>query len=142
MMADGAIGPAAIIVHSRDQALSAASVAVELGRPLTLRTPPDAVSSLGVGWFVALAALLRACQPTLDLILILDCGDEAGIAMAAFRRGLKHVRFSGPPEIAARLSAIAAETDAALDLDARPALDLANEIKVEDRCRAWLSVSD
>jgi hypothetical protein len=137
-MAGAGIGPPAIIAHSRDQALVAAAVAAELGRPLVLRSPPGAASSHGVGWFVAMAAQLRERYPALDLTLVLDCGDEAGTAMAALRRGIERVRFTGPAEVAGRLAGIAAAAGAMLDEDRRPPLDLAGESEVEKRCRDWL----
>ena len=137
-MAGGEIGPPAIIAHSRDQALAAAAAAVALGRPLVLRSPPGAASSHGVGWFAALTALLRERHPALDLAFILDCGDEAGTAMAALRRGIDRVRFTGPAHVVERLAGIAAGTGAALDHDARPPLDLARAVDAEEQCRRWL----
>jgi hypothetical protein len=57
---------------------------------------------------------------------VLDCSDDAGAAMAALRVGLAAVIFTGRPDIAERLTAIAAQQGARL-LTARPlpALDLA-----------------
>ncbi len=138
-MAGGEIEPPAILVHSAEQAQAAARAAVSLGAKLFLRSPPDAVAHLGIGWYLALASLLRERHPGLDLTLILDCADEPGTTLAALRRGIGRVRFCGPAEMAAKLAAIAAQTGAALDTDERPPLDLAKAEDAEAECRRWLA---
>ena len=136
---DGNTLPPAIIIHSLDQALAAAAAATALNLPLVLRSAPGAGATVGVGWFAALAAALAERYPALPLTLILDCADEAGTAMGALRRGIRRIRFTGPPEVAAKLAAIAAAQGAALDEDSRPALDLLGEADPEAACRRWLA---
>jgi hypothetical protein len=131
--------PAAIIIHSLDQALAAAAAATALNLPLVLRSAPGAGSTVGVGWFAALGEALAERYPALSLTLILDCADEAGTAMGALRRGIRRIRFTGQPEVAAKLAAIASEQGAALDEDARPPLDLLGEADPEAACRRWLA---
>jgi len=131
--------PPAIIVHSLDHALAAAVAATAVNSPLVLRSAPGAGGSVGVGWFAALAEALAERHPALPMTLILDCADEAGTVLGAFRRGLKRVRFTGPPAVAAKLAAIAALQGAALDEDARPALDLLGHADPEAVCREWLA---
>jgi hypothetical protein len=124
-----------IIVHSLDQALAAATAAEAVGTPLTLRSAPGAAGYAGVGWFAALAAILAEQHPALQTTLILDCADEAGAAMGALRRGIRHLRFTGPSEVAAKLTAMGA----ILDSDTRPALDLLDNADPEAACRRWLT---
>jgi hypothetical protein len=131
--------PPAIIVHSVEQALAAAAAASDLASPLVLRSAPGAGSYLGVGWFMALTELLAARFPALTATIVLDCADEAGTAMGALRRGLKHVRFTGRPDVAAKLAAIAAAQGAALDDDPRPPLDLLGRVDPGADARAWLA---
>jgi hypothetical protein len=130
--------PPAIIVHSLDHALAAASAATALGRALVLRSAPGAGSTVGAGWFMGLSDALAARHPLLQATLILDCADEAGTVLGAFRRGIKQVRFTGPSDVRAKLAAIAAARGAALDEDTRPALDLLNASDPETACRNWL----
>src|ERR1700689_4372921 len=52
----GRVPPPAIIVHSLAQALAPAPAASALGTPLVLRSAAGAGGTVGVGWFVALAA--------------------------------------------------------------------------------------
>jgi hypothetical protein len=128
-----------IIVHSLDHALAAAGTAATLGVPLTLRSAAGAGGTVGVGWFAALAELVRERYPLLPISFVLDCADEAGTALGAFRRGVKRVRFAGSPEAAAKLAAIAASCGAALDDDPNPTLDLLGEADPEAACRRWLT---
>jgi hypothetical protein len=125
----------AIIIHSLDQALAAAAAAETARIPLLLRSAPGAAGYAGVGWFAALAAILAERHPALQATLILDCADEAGTAMGALRRSIRHIRFTGPPQVAAKLTALGA----ILDTDTRPALDLLGHTDPEATCRRWLS---
>ncbi len=138
-MVEGA-NPPAIIVHSAPQALAAAEAATALGRPLTLRSAPG--GTLGVGWFASLDALLAERYPALDLTLVLDCADEAGMALGALRRGLKVIRIAGSADVRAKLGALAESYGARLDQDLRPPLDLADglveQADLAARCRDWL----
>ncbi|HLZ68196.1 MAG TPA: hypothetical protein VKQ29_18375 [Aliidongia sp.] len=140
-MAAGAYPPA-IIVHSLAQALVAAEAAAALGKPLTLRSAAGAGGTLGVGWFASLRMLLAERYPDLDLMLVLDCADEAGTALGALRRGLKAVRVAVPAEARARLAALAEGYGARLDADERPCLDLLEGVMEQAdlaaRCRDWL----
>jgi len=56
---------------------------------------------------------------------VLDCGDQAGAALAALRAGAECIVFTGRADVAERLAGIAAQQGARL-LTARPAhaLDL------------------
>ena len=133
----------AIIVHSLAQALVAAEAAAALGKPLTLRSAAGAGGTVGVGWFASLGAVLSERHPDLELTLVLDCADEAGTALGALRRGLKAVRIAGPPEVRAKLAALAETYGARLDDDERPCLDLVGglveQADLATRCRDWLA---
>jgi|SRR5580658_107576 hypothetical protein len=131
--------PPAIVVHSLDQALAAAAAAEAMGSPLVLRSAPGAGGSAGVGWFTALVEAVADRHPALPVTFVLDCADEAGTVLGALRRGLKRLRFGGPPEVAAKLAAIAAAEGAALDEDSRPALDLLGQLDPEAISRRWLA---
>jgi hypothetical protein len=135
--------PPAIIVHSLAQALTAAEAAAALGRPVTLRSAPGAGATVGVGWFAGLGAILAERHPDLDLALVLDCADEAGTALGALRRGVKAVRVAGPPDLRAKLAALADAYGARLDDDERQALDLIEGLveraDLAARCRDWLA---
>ena len=76
---------------------------------------PGAGASAGPGWFQEIVERLEAEHPGLAFEAVLDCGDKAGAVLAALRRGVRHVRFSGHPEAARRLGAIAEQLGAILE---------------------------
>jgi hypothetical protein len=44
--------------------------------------------------------------------IVLDCGDDAGLAMAALRTGCRRLAFSGPAAVSQRLAEMAAQLGA------------------------------
>jgi hypothetical protein len=71
--------------------------------------------SAGPGWFQAIVEALEAELPAHPFAALLDCGDEPGAALAALRRGVRHVRLAGKPETLRRISDIAAQLGAVLE---------------------------
>jgi hypothetical protein len=105
----------AVIVHALVHARAATAV-----RPdVLLLSAPGAGIYAGAGWFAALvrAADGRAC--------VLDCGDDAGAVLAAFRAGIPAAVFTGPAAMADRLAAVAQDCGARVLAAPPPALDLA-----------------
>jgi fructose-bisphosphate aldolase class II len=114
-----------IIVHSLDHARAALAAAGALAVPVTLVSAAGAGAYAGPLWFKALIEAARQEHPEVEMSAVLDCAEEAGMALAALRAGLKQVRFSGTASQRARIAAIAASLGAALDGDAADAaLDL------------------
>ena len=102
-------------------------------RPIELRSAPDAAGYAGVGYLAALGA--AAGQP-----LLVDCGEDAGLVMAALRAGCRKLAFSGPPELSQRLAEMAAQAGAELVQGCpAPALVLSPDDDARARCLAWLS---
>jgi hypothetical protein len=75
-----------------------------------LASPPFAALHAGVGYYVALIAQLKTEYP--DFTFTLCCGDDAAVAHEALRRGIRSVRCAVTPAMAAKLSALALESDA------------------------------
>jgi hypothetical protein len=100
--------PVAIVVHSLAQAVAAVSAAAEAGRPIAVASAPDAGIYAGPGWFREVLRGAREAVPTARFSSLLDCGDDAGAAMAAIRAGLEVIVFTGLAEAAARLGYITA----------------------------------
>ncbi|TMJ60058.1 MAG: hypothetical protein E6G81_07410 [Alphaproteobacteria bacterium] len=113
----------AIIIHSLAHAVAALSAAAEAGRPIVLASPPEAGIYTGPGWFRDVIGAAREAVPEAKFSSILDCGDDAGAAMAAIRAGIEAIVFTGRIDVAARLSAIAAQSGASL-ITKRPAAAL------------------
>lgn len=128
-----------IIVHSLADACAALKAASEAGVPVTLASAEGAGGYAGPLWFKSLVDEARAAFPDVAVAAVLDCGDEAGTALAALRHGLAIVRFAGRPEAAERLRDIARSLGAAIETGPAPAaLDLLDRPEAEAACRAYL----
>ncbi|MGI9508338.1 MAG: hypothetical protein ACR2QJ_03190 [Geminicoccaceae bacterium] len=90
-----------VIVHHLDQAEAALRAAGEAGKKIQLRSAPDAAASAGVGY-------LRALGDAAGQDLLIDCGDDAGLVMAALRSGCHKLLFAGSSDERQRLNQIAA----------------------------------
>jgi len=136
----GRRGERFIIIHSLDHARSALGAAQALALPLTLASATGAGGYAGPPWFKSVIDLAAAEFPGVTLSAVLDCGEEAGTALAALRHGLRRVRFTGGAAAAARLADIAGQHGAIIERgDLRPALDLLDCRDPEASCRAFLA---
>ncbi len=104
-----------IVVHSLDQARAALAAAASLKRPVVLASAPGAGCYAGPSWFQSLTALAQASYPEAQMEAVLDCGAEAGVALAALRMGFKRVGFSGGAGARAKLEDIARALGAAVE---------------------------
>ena len=132
---------AGIVFHSLAHARAALAAAAEAGVAITLQSAPGAAAYAGTGYLKAVADQAAAEHPDVDMTAVIDCGADAGIAMAALRIGRRTVRFSGPAKVRAKLADIAAQTGARLAVD-KPdagALDLLDAADAGAACREYLS---
>jgi hypothetical protein len=137
---EGPIATAVIIVHSVAHAVGAIKAGARADRPVTLLSPPDAGGYVGPGWFRALVEAAHEAVPDARISAILDCGDQAGAALAAIRALIERVIFTGRADVARRLADIARQHGVRLET-ARPAavLDLSADFfasaeSAERRC--------
>jgi acyl-CoA reductase-like NAD-dependent aldehyde dehydrogenase len=115
--------PPVIVVHALAHAIAALRAAARAGRPIILASAPEAGASAGPGWFRALVEAARNAIPQARFTAILDCGEEAGAALAAIRAQVECVLFTGRPDVARRLADIARQHGVRLQTT-RPAADL------------------
>ena len=127
--------PPQVVVHDRAQAEAALAAAAELGCEIWLRSAPDAAGYAGVGYLKALGELVGH-------EIVVDCGDDAGLVMAALRTGCRRLAFSGPAAVSQRLAEMAAKVGAWYRHEAEaaptPMLRLSPDDDARSRCRAWL----
>jgi len=128
----------AVIVHDLPQALAALAAAKKLQQPIRLRTPHDAASCAGAGYFQKLAELAHRQYPEVDAVFVLDCGASPGHALGAIRTGWKWIRLEGPPATLAKVADIAGKAGAELDETKTPALDLLETPDPEKAAIEWL----
>ena len=98
------------MVHHVEQARAALRVAAEAGCAIELRSAPGAAGYAGVGYLKALCA-----QAGHELWI--DCGDDAGLVMAALRTGCRRIAFSGSDDVRRRLADMAEQLGVALIAD-------------------------
>jgi hypothetical protein len=127
-----------IIIHSLEQAVTALKVARELGRPVTLASPPGAAAYTGALWFREVVKQAEREVPDAEASSILDCADKPGLVMAAFRQGVLRVRFTGAKEAADKLQAMADAESLHLITGPLEALDLLDVKDKAQACRDWL----
>jgi hypothetical protein len=122
-----------VVVHDRAQAEAALAAAAEVGCEIWLRSAPDAAAYAGVGY-------LRALGDALGHEIVVDCGGDAGLVMAALRTGCRRLAFSGPAAVSQRLGEMAAEVGAWYrhETQAPDVLWLSPDDDARSRCRAWL----
>jgi hypothetical protein len=104
--------PAQVLVHHLEQARAALAVAVELSWAIELRSAPGAAAYAGVGY-------LKALGDEVGHELLIDCGDDAGLVMAALRTGCRRIAFSGSDEPGRRLRDMAEQLGAVLVVEAQ-----------------------
>ena len=100
-----------MVVHHLEQARAALAAAAEAGCAIQLRSAPGAAGYAGVGYLKMLGE--HAGQE-----LLIDCGDDAGLVMAALRTGCRRLLFSGSEEIRRRLADMAEQLGAELVAEA------------------------
>lgn len=127
------------VVHCIDDCRAVLRAAVETGTPVTVRSAPGAAAYLGAPAFRAMIETAHGECPGADVRVVLDCGDEPGLALAAVRGGLDRVRVDLAADVRARVADIAAQCGAELDDDPAPALDLGTEADPPSACRTWLT---
>jgi hypothetical protein len=99
------------VVHHLEHARAALAAAVELGCRVELRSAPGAAGYAGVGY-------LKVLGDEAGHELLIDCGDDAGLAMAALRTGCRRIVFSGSEELGRRLGEMAEQLGAVLVVEA------------------------
>ena len=133
--------PRAIVIHGLDHALAASRAAEALGAAVCLRSGPAAAGYAGAAWFAEVVGAARRAHPDVRIDAVLDCGDAPGLVLAAFRRSVETVLFTGSPALRQKLESIAEASGARVEYEAAPALDLAGEENPEAACRAWLAAA-
>ena len=132
-------GGRTIIIHSLEHAVAALKAARALDCAVTLASPPGAAAYTGALWFREVVKEAAREVPEADFTAILDCGDKPGLVMAAFRQGVRSVRFTGGKLQTEKLAALAEHEGYHLITGKLDSLDLAEESDVPDACRNWLA---
>jgi hypothetical protein len=101
------LGIVAVRIANLAEAARALDQSRITGTAVLLVTAAEVTAFAGVGYW-------RALERELDHPLVVDCGDDAGLAMAALRAGCRDLLFTGPAEVGDRLAGMAAQLEANL----------------------------
>jgi hypothetical protein len=104
-----------IVIQDLAEARAALAVAREGGRPLRLITPPGAAAWLGPRYFAELTRAARAEFPDVDARFVLDCGDMAGLALAALSSGVEAIAVEIAAAPRRRIEAMARASGASVE---------------------------
>jgi len=112
------------IIHDLSHALAVGRASVELGLPATVQSAPGLATTLGPEAFTAMIEeTLHACPDNM-VVSVLDCGDQAGTAIGALRRGVKRISANLETPVLDKISDIARQLDAEVVATSDTALDL------------------
>ena len=89
-------------IHDLEEARRAVEQARGAGAEPVLVSAPGSAAFAGVGYWQAVAL-------TLGEPVVIDCGDDAGLVMAALRAGARDLLFSGPEAVAGKLEDMAGQ---------------------------------
>ncbi len=129
-----------IIIHDLPQAEAALAGADAAGRAVELRSAPGAASTIGPSVFREITNAALAAYPGTGSVAVLDCGDEAGTAMAALRAGCRNLAINVPDDVGAKLRALAEQSGARLHgTTGGGALDLDGAADAAAAVRAYLA---
>jgi fructose/tagatose bisphosphate aldolase len=131
----------AFVIHGVDHARAVLTAVAGTGLPVALWSAPGAAAYMGAPMFREIINAATAEFPGIDAIGVLDCGQDAGFALAAFRHGVGFVRVDLPSATLARVADIARQMGATVVRDWPPALDLIDCPEPVSACRTWLSQS-
>jgi hypothetical protein len=115
-----------IIIYDLSQAKAALNAAAQCGRQIILLSPPETSAATGPGIFAETIALARKSHGEALAGALFDCGQEAGQALAAIRRGGCGIVIDLPAETATGIKDIASQSNVTVieKIDG-PVLDLA-----------------
>ncbi len=130
----------AIVVHDLAQAIAALRSAAAGGAPVLVLSSPVWAAAVGAAAFRFLSEIARDKVPGADAAFVLDCRDEPGRALNAFRHRLEAVCCDVTGPLRERLADIAAKSGSALVPHPPLALDLAEASDPEAACRRWLDL--
>lgn len=127
-----------ITIHSLEHACAALSAATALSCPVILQSAPGAAGNLGAMVFNQIISQAANQYPQAQCIAILDCADNAGLALNALRNGVKHISVDLEGQALIRISDIAEQSGATLMKINPLALDLKDVNYSDTSIHDWL----
>ncbi|MBT5571239.1 MAG: hypothetical protein HOJ90_08485 [Alphaproteobacteria bacterium] len=98
------------MVHDLSHARAVRSAAHIHNLPVLLVSAPGAVRTGGAGWWRELMTQATKAAPQADAKNVLDCANEAGMALSAIRERVEAIALSAPEPALARVKNIAEQS--------------------------------
>lgn len=131
---------ACFVVHELAHAIAALEAARLHKTSVILVSAPGAARSGGAGWWRELIAAARSRTPDADMVSVLDCADEAGMALAAIRAGVEAIAVTSPEETQERIADMARQVSVSLiSIPWADAVDLARTNDPQAACENHLA---
>lgn len=128
----------AVIIGNRHEASFLSNIAAGISGRAVVLSPPYAAQTLGIPYFSALVARMQPAAWT-----ILNCGQDPGRALEAWKSGIDAVVLDVPTRLYARLSLLAKDNGKTLFAKPPPAWDLAAATALDSetahKLKQWLS---
>ena len=99
---------------------------------------PHIAGAIGPLWYLEVLQQAKAAYANVSAIGIIDCGSDAGWAIAALRCGHSAIYFSGPKNLTKKLQSMARQLDGEIITDALDLFDLMDEKDPRLACLEWL----
>ncbi len=131
----------AFVIHGMDDARTVLTAASDFGRSVALWSAPGAAAYMSAPVFREIIDAVGAEFPDIDVIGVLDCGQDAGYALAALRHGVRFARVELPSVTRDKVTDIARQVGATIVNVRPPALDLVDCADPVAACRDWLSAA-
>ncbi len=132
------MGHPTVIVQDQIEACAAAAAASAAQLRLDIRSAAWVADAYGPMVFAAMIDAARRAYPDANVRGILDCGDSAGMATAAFRHGLD-VRVAVVDPVRTKLTQMAERAGRAVVAGEGPLLDLHGEAEPFAACSRWVA---
>ncbi len=130
--------PPALLFHDARELRAGLRAAAERDVEVIACSAPGVAAALGVDLVARIVEAARREVSAARLRPVIDCGDDAALAMAALDAGWTRLVFSGHREARAKLAAIARRHRAEVWAKAPPGLDLGAPAEPLEAARAYL----
>ena len=132
----------AVVIHGLVDARRACHIARDLGVEIQLVSSTDAVSYIGPTWFFNITLRVKQEFPDVVINTVLDCGDAAGGALAAWRAGIKSIHYAGNNNVAHKIEDIVSVARPAFEVWYKSLMKLWNDNKVPGPSIAQATMGD
>lgn len=129
---------AAVIVHDLTHARAALAAAAETDAEIQLLTPVGGAHYAGPAYYAEVARLAAAERPDARFRILLDCGDDAALALSALGAGWRALVLRRSGSVWAKVADVAARLDATVRRRPPPGLDLGRVEDAGEACRRLL----